>query len=896
MRRELFRVWPLILLFLFSLAGLGRAADSDLYVVEPFNYPDNTTSVPNWQVNAGTWKVMSGIYEQSNSAVNAEAVMTTPNITAANYMVRVRVRTKVPGANPQYQCAKVLIGNPGLRFIGTSYGGDLAINSALVPDPTYTQTVFGRVGYNYAEWNTWTFMILGGVQVEVYYNDQFAGAIPITGNITGPVKFQSANCQAQYDDLMISYLWEKDDIDLKIVSATTNKQFIYTTADLPLTFNLTGTLKTALAQGLANRTLQYSIKDAAGAVVQSGSFPVTETTTFTKSVTFNTTRTGFYGIDATLYSGSRELMKRSAGFGVNPTTSNTGNGDLFSMWEIPPTDPLAVKVGAQTYQQAIYWRYAYDGPGGTFNVNRIPLNPGYNPLMRITMLPGEAPSGLTYGTPAYWSSWETYVANYVDACVSRLSGYQRHYVVLNEPNIEGQTPAQVIEILQHTSPIIRAHDPNCLIIGPNLVALDWQSYKDYFDDLLGLGLANYIDALGLHAYLTGMPAETFYEQHVDYYLNAAASYGINGRPWFTEQGVMGSLEQTPTDAAGELQRQILLAMFRNAATYNYFSLTDYPTTYPGKPDGLQHFGLYERRSRAPRTGLAADEYMPKASALAYATLTKLFRGTTYASSQKTTSGSNAIYRVDYYRSGQPVTALWSTPGNASYTYTSAIPYYVYDSMGNITDTKAGGQSTTLTLSTNPQFVYTDVNISPPSITVTAPNTSSVNVGVGDWYNVTWTSSGTVGNVDIQFSSDGGSTWTTVASNTPNDGNQGVYFPNAPSTTCRVRIQEPDGSPSDISDVNFTLKSLTVTYPNGGQVLTGGSSATVTWTSLYYSGTVDIQLSTNGGSTWTTLVSGTANDGTQTVTLPATPSTNCRIRVQGLYGTPKDTSNSAFTIQ
>jgi hypothetical protein len=87
--------------------------------------------------------------------------------------------------------------------------------------------------------------------------------------------------------------------------------------------------------------------------------------------------------------------------------------------------------------------------------------------------------------------------------------------------------------------------------------------------------------------------------------------------------------------------------------------------------------------------------------------------------------------------------------------------------------------------------------------------------------------------------------------------------------------------------------ITVTFPNGGETLTGGSVATITWTWSGSFSTVNIDYSTNGGSTWTTIVTGTANDGSQAWTVPSTATTQGRVRVSG--GTATDMSNANFTI-
>jgi archaellum component FlaF (FlaF/FlaG flagellin family) len=136
---------------------------------------------------------------------------------------------------------------------------------------------------------------------------------------------------------------------------------------------------------------------------------------------------------------------------------------------------------------------------------------------------------------------------------------------------------------------------------------------------------------------------------------------------------------------------------------------------------------------------------------------------------------------------------------------------------------------------------------PPAITVTAPDGGEAWI-VGSSRTVMWTSTGTVGNVDIDLSTDGGSNWTSLISNTSNDGIEIVTVPSSPSTSCRIRVKEAaTGSPSDISDANFTilLPSITVTSPNGGEYWVMGSSHAITWTSAGVSGTVIIDLYKGG---------------------------------------------------
>lgn len=121
----------------------------------------------------------------------------------------------------------------------------------------------------------------------------------------------------------------------------------------------------------------------------------------------------------------------------------------------------------------------------------------------------------------------------------------------------------------------------------------------------------------------------------------------------------------------------------------------------------------------------------------------------------------------------------------------------------------------------------------------------------------------------------------------------------------VRDNRAGGSANNSDDmvvtVNGTAGPFSVTSPNTAVSYAGGSSQTITWA---VAGTtangvncanVDILISTDGGTTWSTLLAATPNDGTQAVTIPNTPSTTCRIMVKGTNHIFFDVSNANFTI-
>jgi hypothetical protein len=117
------------------------------------------------------------------------------------------------------------------------------------------------------------------------------------------------------------------------------------------------------------------------------------------------------------------------------------------------------------------------------------------------------------------------------------------------------------------------------------------------------------------------------------------------------------------------------------------------------------------------------------------------------------------------------------------------------------------------------------------------------------------------------------------------------------------ISGTSGTGGSVSYVTVTASgtsgtTFAVTSPNTAVSWAGNSSQTVTWSvggSSSYCANVNILLSTNGGTTWTTVLAGTPNDGSQTITVPNTASTQCRVKVEGAGNIFFDVSNVNFTI-
>ena len=127
----------------------------------------------------------------------------------------------------------------------------------------------------------------------------------------------------------------------------------------------------------------------------------------------------------------------------------------------------------------------------------------------------------------------------------------------------------------------------------------------------------------------------------------------------------------------------------------------------------------------------------------------------------------------------------------------------------------------------------------------------------------------------------------------------------------VRDNNPYSPGSTIGQTAFTDAVVTVssasgpfavTAPNTAVTWNAGSSVAVTWSvngttaAPVSCATVNILLSTDGGLTFpTVLASATANDGTETITVPSSLSTTCRIKVEAVGNIFFDISNANFTI-
>ena len=109
--------------------------------------------------------------------------------------------------------------------------------------------------------------------------------------------------------------------------------------------------------------------------------------------------------------------------------------------------------------------------------------------------------------------------------------------------------------------------------------------------------------------------------------------------------------------------------------------------------------------------------------------------------------------------------------------------------------------------------------------------------------------------------------------------------------------------SDAITLDTIAPTVTVEAPNGGEIINGGSSYTITWEATdadsgIAAGTpIAVYYSTNSGSNWT-LITNEVNDGQYSWVVPLVTSTNCRISIEAVdvaTNVGSDMSDADFEI-
>jgi len=169
--------------------------------------------------------------------------------------------------------------------------------------------------------------------------------------------------------------------------------------------------------------------------------------------------------------------------------------------------------------------------------------------------------------------------------------------------------------------------------------------------------------------------------------------------------------------------------------------------------------------------------------------------------------------------------------------------------------------------------------------------------VGDTEEITWSSH--MGcYVNLEISIDSGVSWNNIVNDAPNNGSYSwlVNIP-VPSSECLIKISHiHNSSHYDISNDIFNIEHITLQSPNGGEFWLNGTTKEIKWIapSIEY---VSIELSTDNGNNWSTLVDSLNNTGSYQWQINVTAfSDNCLIKVSDISNSEIfDISENVFSI-
>jgi hypothetical protein len=255
--------------------------------------------------------------------------------------------------------------------------------------------------------------------------------------------------------------------------------------------------------------------------------------------------------------------------------------------------------------------------------------------------------------------------------------------------------------------------------------------------------------------------------------------------------------------------------------------------------------------------------------------------------------------TDNLPSTDPVSIELSRDGGATFAVLAAP----LANTGSFVWTATGPGATDARLRITAGGAVSATNVGPsfaivtPTVAVTSP-AAGESWAIGTARTISWTSNLAAGTtVAVALSRDGGASWTTLASAAPASGSL-AWTATAPATsTAVVRVSANGSLPSVGTSGAFAIgnPAMTVTSPAASASWTIGTAHTITWTSnLLPTATVKIQLSRNGGSTYTTLATAAPNTGSFAWTATGGATTTALVKISATGPTASAVSGT-FSI-
>ncbi len=359
-----------------------------------------------------------------------------------------------------------------------------------------------------------------------------------------------------------------------------------------------------------------------------------------------------------------------------------------------------------------------------------------------------------------------------------------------------------------------------------------------------------------------------------------------------------NITYTSSDASSGVQ-SLILEYAANGTTFTTIAdLTALASPYVWTVPSVN---LATAKLRITATDNASNSFQVTSSAftidsIAPALTQTTFTSGTYTHTNSITFGGSCETGLSVIVTGAESLSVACPAGSWSFTTnkTSDENYgYIF------TQTDAVGNSTNV----NSSWVR---DATAPILSLTAPTAAQLIQG-GTAFNITWTATDDhfiTNPIALQYSSNGGTNWTSITAAAANTGTYSWTVPSLNSSTVKIKITGTDlgGNTTIVTTNNFVVDStapiLALTSLTGGQVLRGGQSYSFTWTATdnnFNATPVRLDYSIDAGVSWIAIATGLANSGNYTWVVPSINSSSVRVKVSAadmlnLIGAASSTSN------
>ncbi|MFM0050109.1 hypothetical protein [Caballeronia grimmiae] len=515
-------------------------------------------------------------------------------------------------------------------------------------------------------------------------------------------------------------------------------------------------------------TLKWTIADALGKTVASGSFTVPGAATKT-TLTCSSTLAGYFAVSATLANRGGQVQTAGtrpngiATFGVMPNLASVIPPVTYAKQEqhrfgMQGFNGNATMLGALGVSSTIDDRQmSVMEPNGrnTFNPAANNLDPFYTSgnvmrLVRLDGMPGWASAhgqspdyGYVPNDLSYFANYMARVGQETEAIRARYypTMSANYYQVTWEPYILWKdTDANFVALYKAAYQGLHSRDPHAVVMGPAepFPSLTTERLKR----LAPLGLAQYLDGIATHGYYDAgtSPSHPPERRHTDANPADAANsllnemrnlraemakdYKPNMKLFVTETGISydigsnyGPNYPTPNVlfAQGAVVARTHIILLGEGAdqTYVFFG-----PDFPGEPGYGTFFDLDH-----PQAEFGTTNISPKPAAMAVAAMTRVLDGTVTLGPVNNLPSGVYAYAFQQRGNGKIITALWThnnavwpaSNGTFSATYSAAYKLNVdaagtsgtvqlIDAMGNVSSAPYTNGVVTLTLTESPQYV------------------------------------------------------------------------------------------------------------------------------------------------------------------------------------------------